>query len=111
VLFRSAAEFYHRLLGWEFDSMPGEENAYKVIRVGREAIGGVVKAPAGTAAVWGCYVTVDDVRTLARQCEALGGRVLMPATEIPTVGRMAVLQDPQGAVFHAISYDETLSAR
>jgi predicted enzyme related to lactoylglutathione lyase len=37
--------------------------------------------------MWGCYVTVDDVDATAEQCKVLGGSVVLPPTDIPTVGR------------------------
>jgi predicted enzyme related to lactoylglutathione lyase len=82
---------------------------YHVANVGDEAsVGGIMAPPPGCrghAANWGCYVTVDNVdETIAKRCTALGGKTLMPPMDVPTVGRMAVLQDPQGAVFSVITY-------
>lgn len=52
----------------------------------------------------GCYITVlGDEDTLA-QCAALGDKTLVPAMDVPGVGRMAVLQDPQGAVFSVMAF-------
>jgi predicted enzyme related to lactoylglutathione lyase len=109
---QAAASFYGQLLGWAFDSLPQEPSAYRVVKAGDTPIGGVVSAPKDAPpqpATWGCYVTVVDIDEVAQHCARLGGRVLMPPTEIPTVGRMAVLQDPQGAIFNAIEYDEPVS--
>lgn len=53
---------------------------------------------------WGTYITVADVDETLQKAEALGGRVVMPAMDIPTVGRMALLADPQGATFMVIAY-------
>lgn len=53
---------------------------------------------------WGACVTVDDVDATARQVETLGGKLLHPPTDIPSVGRFCVLQDPQGATLCAITY-------
>jgi hypothetical protein len=61
-------------------------------------------APKGMPPVWGTYVTVDDVDQTAKTAEKLGGKILMPPTDIPTVGRFCVIQDPQGAVISAITY-------
>ena len=51
-------------------------------------------------------VTVDDVDTTAGQVETLGGKLLHPPTDIPSVGRFCVLQDPQGATLCAITYQQ-----
>lgn len=80
---------------------------YHVIKVGDTSIGGIVQTPPGAEGMppmWGCYVTVDDVDKTAERCQALGGKLLVPPMDIPTVGRMAVLQDPQGAVIDAVTH-------
>jgi len=48
---------------------------------------------------WMVYFAVDDVDEKARRAEELGGQVLNGPFDLPTGGRMAVIQDPQGAVF------------
>lgn len=104
----AAAHFYHQLLGWKFDSMEMGMGPYRVVKVDESAIGGIMgmppDAPAGMPPVWGCYVTVDNADETAGECVALGGKVLMPPTNIAGVGRFSVLQDPQGAVFSVIAY-------
>jgi predicted enzyme related to lactoylglutathione lyase len=44
------------------------------------------------------YVIVDNVDATARKTTKLRGTVLVAPFDIPTVGRIAVLRDPQGAV-------------
>lgn len=104
----AAAHFYHQLLGWTFDTMEMGMGPYRVVKVGEAAMGGIMgtppDAPAGMPPVWGCYVTVDNADETAGECAALGGKVLMPPTDIEGVGRFSVLQDPQGAVFSVIAY-------
>jgi predicted enzyme related to lactoylglutathione lyase len=53
---------------------------------------------------WGGYVTVDDVDAVVVRVAGLGGRVLLAPTDIPTVGRFATIQDPQGATISLITY-------
>jgi hypothetical protein len=53
---------------------------------------------------WGCYVTVDDIEACCARVRQLGGQVLKPPFEVPTVGSMAVISDPQGAVLSVIAY-------
>jgi predicted enzyme related to lactoylglutathione lyase len=52
---------------------------------------------------WTCYIEVPNADETIKQSESLGGRTLVPAMDIPGVGRFAVLQDPQGAVFAVIT--------
>ena len=108
----AAKEFYTSLFGWETEEFPMEMvpgGSYTVIRVQGEEIGGMMKLPeecTGAAPAWGTYVTVDDIDATTAKVEDLGGEVLKPPTQIPQVGRFSVLQDPQGAVLCAISYDK-----
>ena len=53
---------------------------------------------------WGIYITVDDVDATARKAEAIGGKVVVPPTDIPKVGRFSVIKDPQGIPFSVITY-------
>ncbi|SDB50301.1 hypothetical protein SAMN05660653_02488 [Desulfonatronum thiosulfatophilum] len=103
-----AKKFYGTLFGWEISGMPMEGMDYSVIKAGGEEVGGMMpmpsQVPAGTPPHWGTYVTVDDVDATAGKAKELGGRVLVPPTDIPGVGRFCVLQDPQGAVISAITY-------
>jgi predicted enzyme related to lactoylglutathione lyase len=49
------------------------------------------------------YIGTPDVDETALQAAQLGGRVLRQPADIPTVGRFAMLQDPQGAMFAAFT--------
>ncbi len=103
----AATEFYRQLLGWTVEPM-NMGMPYNVLKVGEAAIGGIMGMPPGAAAgmppMWMSYVTVADVDALVKRVEGLGGKVHMPPTDIPTVGRFAVIQDPQGAVLNLITY-------
>jgi hypothetical protein len=55
--------------------------------------------PPGTPPHWLSYIQVEDVDAAVTQVESLGGKTHVPGTDIPTVGRFAVVADPQGAVF------------
>ena len=102
-----AAEFYGKLFGWTFETMDMGTGPYRVIKAGDTSIGGIMAVPPdapGMPPAWGSYVTVKDVDATVRDCVALGGKVMVPAMDIPTVGRMAVVQDPQGACINVITY-------
>ncbi len=47
---------------------------------------------------WLAYVHVKDVDATAQKAVSLGGQIIRPPFDIPTVGRIAILHDPQGAV-------------
>ncbi|HEV7920081.1 MAG TPA: VOC family protein [Thermoanaerobaculia bacterium] len=86
-----ALRFYTSLFGWTAKVSPEY-----VELVG--AAGGMRDVKEGPAH-WLIYFMVNDVDAIAGKTEQLGGGVLMPPMDIPKVGRMAVLRDPQGAAF------------
>jgi predicted enzyme related to lactoylglutathione lyase len=49
---------------------------------------------------WNLYVTVANVDETAKRAQGLGAKVFASPFDVMDVGRMAVLQDPTGAVFH-----------
>jgi len=101
---QAALEFYTKLFGWntEVMHMPGMD--YTVIKVGDRGVGGVMKAPPRAPVAWTGYVTVDNIDETVKLAESLGGKVCLPPTDIPEVGRFAILSDPQGAIISAITY-------
>jgi uncharacterized protein len=104
----AAAAFYGKLFGWKVDTMDMGIGPYHVLKVGDVAVGGIMKSPPdsppGMPPMWGTYVTVDNVEKTLTECAALGGKTLVPAMDVPGVGRMAVIQDPQGAVLSVMAY-------
>lgn len=48
---------------------------------------------------WIAYFNVNDVDATVEKAQKLGGKVLLPPTDIPNFGRASVLRDPQGAPF------------
>ncbi|PKN20267.1 MAG: VOC family protein [Deltaproteobacteria bacterium HGW-Deltaproteobacteria-6] len=103
----AAKKFYAGLFGWEMQEMSIPGITYTVVKVDGEGIGGIMEIPEsakGMPPMWGTYVTVDDVDKTAKAALALGGKLHMPPTDIPTVGRFCVIEDPQGAFINAITY-------
>jgi len=97
----AAKAFYSETIGWKVKSMDGMPD-YNVLFVGEDSVGGIMTMPdevkaAGVPQHWLGYVGVDDVDATAKQAAELGGKVLKEGFDIPEVGRMAVLADPQGA--------------
>ena len=104
---KAATEFYGQLFGWKFDVMNMGQGDYHVVKAAETAVGGIMGIPPdakGMATAWSAYVTVPNCDAAAEKCKALGGKVCAGPMDIPTVGRFAVLQDPQGAVINVISY-------
>jgi hypothetical protein len=104
---KAAGEFYGSLFGWTVKTMDMGTGPYHVVNVGEAGVGGIMKTPPDAGAMppaWSVYVTVANTDETVAKCQKLGGKVIMPPMDVPTVGRMAVLQDPQGAVFSVIAY-------
>lgn len=105
----SALRFYSTLLGWSVQPMPMPAGTYYMLKVGDASVGGVMALPAGATAgglpaAWGSYVTVDDVDACAARVAGLGGKLIHGPSDIPAVGRIAVIADPQGATLTLITY-------
>lgn len=103
----AARAFYGRLFGWSAKDMAMPNGTYTTFQVGDVSVGGMMKIPveaAGMPPTWGVYVTVGNVDETVKQVESLGGKVVMPPWDVPGVGRMAVIQDPQGASLSVITY-------
>ncbi len=99
----AAAAFYGQVLSWTVrdSGMPGM--TYLLLSAGTTELAGLTTLPGELAASgvpphWGGFVAVDDVDATAEQAKSLGGTVHFPPTDIPQIGRFAVLADPQGAV-------------
>jgi uncharacterized protein len=80
----------------------GEMGTYTIFSRGEEQdVGGCMRTPPGVEAPphWLVYIGVDDVDATAARAKELGATVFQESTDIPEVGRFAVVQDPAGAVF------------
>lgn len=109
----AAVSFYTALFGWETEDMPMPDmpdgGTYTVVKVGEEAIGGIIPmqpTAEGTPPHWGTCVTVNDVDATVAQAKEQGGGVAVEPCDITGVGRFAVIQDPQGALLSVIAYTE-----
>jgi hypothetical protein len=94
----AARTFYGELLGWETEIYPGDGFDYPMIKVGESTHGGFGPAQEGAPSHWLCHAVVADADAAAERVEAGGGSIVAPAMEIPEIGRMVVVADPQGAV-------------
>jgi hypothetical protein len=102
---RSVA-FYSALFGWRTDAREvAGAGAYTAIRAGDVPFGGMVPLDPkhGIPSHWVSYVAVDDVDATCARANAAGGRTCIPPTDIPNVGRFAIIEDPDGAILSPIS--------
>ena len=100
----AAKKFYSTLLGWKTRPFDKGMVDYTIIQKGKTGMGGIMKCPKpGLPAQWIPYMLVADVDATVKKAAKLRGKVFMPPFDVPTVGRIAVLADPQGAAFGIIS--------
>jgi uncharacterized protein len=97
-----AKAFYAAALGMEFQGFDMPQGTYWVaLHGGRQAWGiqnMAGRAPEGAPSHWFTYLAVDDVDRRIEGIEALGGKVMAAPFDIPTVGRIAIVQDASGAM-------------
>jgi len=94
--------FYGGLFGWEFIpaiETPGERFFIATIRGASTAGIGELPADHPPVPAWNTYIAVTNADDAVDKVQAAGGEVLAPAFDVVDAGRMAILRDPQGAVF------------
>jgi predicted enzyme related to lactoylglutathione lyase len=103
----AAAAFYGDVLGWTAASADQPGVDYRLFSASGTPVAGHLKLPdgaeeAGMRPGWLGYIGVDDVDASVSRIRAAGGQVHMPAMDMPGVGRMALLADPQGVPFYVM---------
>jgi uncharacterized protein len=104
----AAAAFYRGVVGWTVGEAAPEFNGYRMIgRADGGYAGGLMPLTSemqqhGARPTWLGYVGVDDADQAVASIERAGGKALMPAFDIPNVGRIAMVTDPQGAPFYVM---------
>jgi predicted enzyme related to lactoylglutathione lyase len=100
----AAERFYGAVVGWEGMSPPGSPIPYRVMSAPTGPVAGIMDLPerireGGGHPFWMGHIGVADADDAVRRITEAGGSVHRPPTDIPGVGRFAVVADPQGAVF------------
>jgi uncharacterized protein len=117
----AAKSFYKGLLGWEADDRPVGDGGYvySMMQVDGKNVAAIAPQPdrsretlatgshprfdqqreAGVPSLWNSYISVADADATAARAAELGATVHAPPFDVMDVGRMAVIQDPQGAHF------------
>lgn len=99
----AAQDFYGKLLDWTIE--PRAAMDYRMIAGSDGGVGGIMPLTEemtanGARPVWLGYLGVDDVDAAAAAIKASGGSVHREPWDIPGVGRIAFVADPQGAMFY-----------
>lgn len=113
----AAKTFYAGLFGWEADDRPvGDGVYYSMQQLGGRDVAAISPQPqeqrdAGVPPLWNSYITVASADEAAERAGSLGATVHAPPFDVMDAGRMAVIQDPQGAFFMAWEPRENIGAR
>jgi predicted enzyme related to lactoylglutathione lyase len=104
----ASKKFYDHVIGWTVEAQPSGEMDYRMIQTsGGDMVGGVMRltddmAANGAKPTWLFYIGVDDVDASVAKVKANGGSVHLPPWDIPGVGRIAMVSDPQGVPFYVM---------
>jgi predicted enzyme related to lactoylglutathione lyase len=99
----AAKGFYASIFGWEAEDMPvGDGAVYSMQRLDGKDVGAIspqqqAQVDAGAPPAWNSYVSVESADAAAEKASELGATVMAEPFDVMDVGRMAVIQDPQGA--------------
>lgn len=95
-----AADFYKAVFGWETTTGEKDSSGYLHIKNGDEFIGGIPPAAYYDPKLpphWLIYFQVSNCDDSVAKATAMSAQVLFPPSDVQTVGRMAIVKDPQGA--------------
>jgi uncharacterized protein len=104
----AAEQFYTAVIGWGTEAWKQNGSTYTMWTADKIPLGGIMTMPAdakarGEMPHWLAYVSTPDTDAMVQQATSLGARVLVPPTDIPTVGRFAMIADPVGALIAPFS--------
>lgn len=100
-----AVKFYGSLFGWTDDPQEmGPDSFYHIQRIEGHSVAGIAKQGEEEGAQnipphWNAYFAVENADETAKKAKEASGTVLMEPFDVFDAGRMAIIQDPQGAVF------------
>ena len=97
---KAASAFYGEVVGWK--TQPWEDSHYTLLVGSQGPLGGVMALPdeakkMGAPPHWMSNVQVANVDETVAQAKKAGAKIHREASDIPKVGRFAVIADPQGA--------------
>lgn len=100
---QAADRFYRAVVGWASAPFEGSAHPYTTFnRSGDVPVAGLMTRPDDVQAppFWAMYVGVPNLEDAAAHIKRLGGNECSPVIEVPAVGRMQMMTDPQGAAFY-----------
>jgi len=103
----AAERFYKAVIGWNAHAATVGDEGYRQFRIGDVDVAGMMTLTdevhaTGVRPLWLGYVGVADVDAVVVQAIEAGGDVYKEATDIPGVGRFAMIADPHGGALMII---------
>ena len=114
---QGALAFYGSLFRWEDDPQEmGPESFYHLQKINGLDVGGIFQQgeeekSQGVPPHWNTYIAVESVDETAAKAQQAGAIVIAGPFDVFNAGRMAMLQDPQGAVFAVWQAKEHIGCR
>jgi predicted enzyme related to lactoylglutathione lyase len=114
---KAGVAFYRALFGWDVKDQPiGPTEVYSLFTLRGQEVGAAYtmqpdERQLGIPPHWNLYVSVASADDTAKRAEGLGATVLMAPFDVMDAGRMAVVQDPTGAVFQVWQAARSIGAR
>lgn len=104
----AAIGFYTKVVGWSTMRWDQDPSYRMWTRAGGDPVGGLMRLPEearqmGAPPHWLMYVAVPDVEVTVGRARGMGARIQVDVQDVPSVGRFAVLVDPQGAMFAVLT--------
>lgn len=94
--------FYRDAIGWAYDSMPMENATYWIAKMADTPVCGIFPMSGaefdGVPEHWMAYLAVDDIDARLKKAIAAGATVTREAFDVPNVGRIAIVEQPGGAM-------------
>ncbi|MEO7271541.1 MAG: VOC family protein [Vicinamibacterales bacterium] len=114
---QAGVAFYRALFDWDVSEQPiGPTEVYSMFQLRGQDVGAAYsmrddERKMGVPPHWNLYVTVANAEDSARQAQELGGTLLAPPFDVMDAGRMAVVQDPSGAIIQLWEAKRSIGAK
>lgn len=96
-------DFYAKLFSWNYTESPaGNGSHYTHANISEGSTAGMMEIDKtmkkhGVMPHWNSYISVPDADAVVAEAVLMGATVILPVTDVPNAGRMAILKDPTGA--------------
>jgi len=101
----AAKTFYTQVFDWGYAE---DDHGYGMFKAGDRIQAGMMQMDenwdASIPSNWAVYFMVTDVAAYVTKAQELGGNIIVPVTSAGEMGKFAVVQDPQGAVFTIMQF-------